>query len=84
MSDEPNLPPIPSLGDVLTRKNMEEFKTTILKCIKCGNKMKRPFEEGDYIYRKFQGKPCSKCSNEDYLILEIFADYRKSKKKEKK
>ncbi|MHA1820355.1 MAG: hypothetical protein ACTSU2_15075 [Promethearchaeota archaeon] len=82
MSDEPILPPIPAIGDVLTRKkNMKEFKTSILKCNQCGSKSKRPFEEGDYVFKEFSGKKCSKCGGTTYTIIEIFAEFKKSKSK---
>jgi len=79
-SEEPNLPPIPSIGDVLTRKkNFIEYKYTVLKCSSCNNKVERNFIEGDYIFKKLEGKPCEKCSNTQFIIIEIYSTYKKEK-----
>lgn len=81
MSDEPNLPPIPSIGDILTRKdNEKEFKTSIIECINCGKRTERPFQEGDYVFKVFEGQSCEKCSKTQKRIIEIFAEFRKVKK----
>ena len=85
MSDEPNLPPIPSIGDILTRKdNEKEFKTTIIECIGCGKRTEKPFQEGEFVFKIFEEKPCEKCSKTQFRIVEIFAEYKKVKKQESK
>ncbi len=79
MSEEPVFPPIPSIGEVLTRKkNMKEIKTTILKCKGCGNKTIRPFKEGDYVFKIIEEINCTKCLKKEYSIIEIFAEFKKT------
>ncbi|MHA1340993.1 MAG: hypothetical protein ACTSRZ_13665 [Promethearchaeota archaeon] len=85
MSEEPNLPPIPSIGDVLTRKKgYIEYKYTVLLCTSCNAKTERLFKEGDYVFKKIEDKPCQKCSNVEFTITEIYAEYKKEGKKNKK
>jgi hypothetical protein len=85
ISDEPQFPSIPSIGDVVTRKdNMKEFKTTVLKCIGCGHKKNRSFQEGDFVFKKFEEEECEKCGIHEYTIVEIFAVYKKEERRKKK
>jgi hypothetical protein len=83
MSEEPQLPPIPSLGENI-KKNMVEKKTSVLKCDKCGRKVKRPFEEGDFVFRKITGKECRKCQETKYTIIQIYGEWVKGNRKERK
>ena len=83
MSDEPTLPPIPSLGDNI-KKNMIEKKTSVLKCDNCGRKAKRPFETGDFVFRKLSGKECPKCTKTKYTIIQIYGEWVKANRKERK
>ena len=41
-------------------------------CIQCGQKLKRIFEDGDYVYK--DGELCKKCSNKT-LITAIYGEY---------
>lgn len=78
ISEEPQFPSIPSIGDVVTRKdNMKEFKTTVLKCSGCAHKKNRTFQEGDFVFKKIEEEKCEKCGNREYSVVEIFAEYKK-------
>jgi hypothetical protein len=84
MSEEPQFPPIPSMGEEI-KKNMIEKKTSILKCDNCGRSAKRPFEAGDYVFAKIEnGKSCPQCSNTNYTIMQIHGEWVKSSRKERK
>ena len=83
MSEEPQLPPIPSLGDKI-KKNMIEKKTSVLSCDNCGRKAKRPFESGDYVFLKLTGKECPKCSKKSYTITQVYGEWVKATRKERK
>jgi hypothetical protein len=41
-------------------------------CQSCGEKIRRSFEEGDYVFRA--GSPCKKCSS-DTIISSIYGEY---------
>ena len=85
ISDEPQFPYIPSIGDVVTRKdNLKEFKTTIFKCTDCGYKKNQPVQAGDFVFKKFKEDKCEKCGNHEYTIVEIFAEYKKEDKRKRK
>ncbi len=83
MSEEPQLPPIPSLGDNI-KKNMIEKKTSVLKCDNCGRKAKRPFEDGDFVFRKLSGKNCPKCNETKYTIIQVYGEWVKATRRERK
>jgi hypothetical protein len=42
-------------------------------CQSCGEKTRRQFEEGDYIYRS--GVRCEKCSSSKTLVTAIYGEY---------
>ncbi len=83
MSEEPQLPPIPSLGEEI-KKNMIEKKTSVLKCDSCGRKAKRAFEEGDYVFVKLDGKECPQCGKTKYSVIQIYGEWVKATRKERK
>ncbi|MHA1110656.1 MAG: hypothetical protein ACTSRE_06105 [Promethearchaeota archaeon] len=82
MSEVPQLPPIPSLGENI-KKNMIEKKTSVLKCDNCGRKAKRPFEVGDFVFRKLSGKNCPKCDKSQYTIVQVYGEWVKASRKER-
>lgn len=85
ISDEPQFPSIPSIGDVVTRKdNLKEFKTTVFKCTGCGHKKNQLFQEGDFVFKKFKEEECEKCGIHEYMIVEIFAEYKKEERRRKR
>ncbi|MBD3353530.1 MAG: hypothetical protein GF364_18750 [Candidatus Lokiarchaeota archaeon] len=85
MSEEPQLPPIPAIGDVLDRKDdMKEFKYTLYECLECGERNTRDFIEGDFVFKIFDGKKCENCNSNKYIIKKIYAEFKKSKKGKKK
>ena len=61
-----------------------EKKTTILKCENCERKAKRPFESGEFVFKKISGKPCPKCNKTNYIITQIFGEWIKGTRKELK
>ncbi len=81
MSDEPQFPQIPSLGDALIRKKkMEENKYSIIKCKSCKVKNERLFQDGDYVFKKLADEICSSCKEKTLYISEIFSEWKIPKK----
>lgn len=84
MSQEPNLPPLPSIGDVLTRKeDLKEYKTTVIKCLECNKTIERDFQDGDYVHKK-SGVKCKHCNRENAIITSIYANWEKPKEHRKR
>ena len=82
MSDEPQFPPIPSIGEILDRKKqMVEAKFSVVKCKSCGAKKERPFQEGDYVFKKLSEENCDSCKTENVFIAEIFSEWKMPEKK---
>lgn len=48
-------------------------------CQACGEKFRRNFEEGDYVFRS--GSACKKCSSSNTLIGAIYGEYPPENKK---
>ena len=48
-------------------------------CQSCGEKTRRQFEEGDYVYRS--GVQCKKCSSSNTLVTAIYGEYPAEEKK---
>lgn len=42
-------------------------------CGRCGEKERRPFEQGDYVFR--QGVRCKKCDSADTTISAVYGEY---------
>ena len=42
-------------------------------CQDCGEKTKRGFEEGDYVFKV--GSPCKNCSSKSTIINSIYGEY---------
>lgn len=84
MSDEPVLPLIPSIGDILIRKNMEELKFSVIKCNGCNSRNIRSFMEGDFLFKEFEDENCSKCNGILYQVIEIYAEFKKINKNQSK
>ncbi len=84
MAEDPQFPDIPALGDILDRKkNLEEFKYSIVKCKSCGVKNQRKFKEGDYVFKKVPEEQCDSCKKNDLIISEIFCEWKQPEKKKK-
>ncbi len=62
---------IPSIGE----KRGKQIVYTIEECMSCGEKKKRAFTLGDYVYKK--GGQCNKCSG-SILITMIYAEPMKA------
>ena len=75
MSDEPQLPPIPSIGGLekKERKRLKSIKISTIKC-QCGEQFQREFCEGDYLFKQVQEK-CPKCGNSQTTITEMYLEY---------
>ena len=82
MSEEPQLPMIPAIGDVLGRKDrVFQKNTTVVKCKNCHAKYSREFKVGDYIFKKLTDEQCNKCNKKDSLeIGEIYSEWIDPKK----
>ena len=83
MSEEPQLPLIPDLGDILDRKkSLVEKISTVLKCSSCNAKYDREFKPGDFTFKKLTDENCKECDEEKTLIIqEIYSEWIKPKKK---
>ena len=83
MSEEPQFPPIPAIGDVLDRKNRFIQKVySVIKCGNCKESFSRGFTPGDYVFKKILDKECEKCKRSKSLtIVEIYSKWIDPKKK---
>jgi len=83
MSDEPNLPPIPDIGEIVDRKDrFIERVHTVIKCDKCQNIFSRAFKPGDYVFKKVADEACTKCNlTKSTSIVEIYSEWIDPKKK---
>ncbi|MBY9003387.1 MAG: hypothetical protein KGD73_05400 [Candidatus Lokiarchaeota archaeon] len=82
MSEEPELPMIPDIGDILDRKDkMVEKITTVIKCRSCNIKYDRPFKPGDFTFKKLTDEKCKECSKDTLVIEEIYSEWINPKKK---
>lgn len=64
---------------ILFRKK-KEVKPEIYSedtCQSCGEKTRRCFEEGDYVYKR--GMQCKKCSSPDTLVSAVYGEYPEEK-----
>jgi DNA replicative helicase MCM subunit Mcm2 (Cdc46/Mcm family) len=86
MAEEPQLPPIPAIGEILDRKKkFVEKKHTVIKCSSCKETFSREFKEGDYVFKKLEGESCEKCQQKGSLtIIEIYSEWIDPKKNKKK
>mgnify|MGYP006277214829 CR=1 FL=1 len=77
MSEEPNLPPLPSLGDVLDRKERFIQKVfSVIKCDRCDETFTREFKKGDYTFKNVQGEKCSKCKESSQgTIIRVYSEW---------
>ena len=81
ISEEPQLPPIPSISDEYFRKDrVIERKYTVLKCQSCQAKYSRTFIEGDYTFKKGTDEECEKCKRRALTIEEIYSEFYDTKK----
>ena len=82
IGEEPELPPLPDIGDVLDRKKrFKERVKTVIKCDKCKEETIKPFTPGEYTFMKLSGEKCIKCDKKDTLtIVEIFSEWYDPKK----
>lgn len=46
-------------------------------CQSCGEKTRRRFEEGDYVYKT--GAQCKKCLSSDTLVTAVYGEYPEEK-----
>jgi hypothetical protein len=42
-------------------------------CNSCGDKERRPFEQGDYVFK--EGVRCKKCNSASTMISAIYGEY---------
>ena len=82
MSDEPQFPELPDIGEVLGRKDrFIQKKTTVLKCGECKAKYSREFKAGDYTFKKLDDEACEKCNRIKVLVVEeIYSEWFDPKK----
>jgi predicted RNA-binding protein len=83
MSETPEFPSLPDIGDILDRKKRFILKkTTVLKCKACNKKYSREFKEGDYIFKKLDDEECRECHGSKVLgVEEIYAEWIDPKQK---
>ena len=85
MAEEPQLPQIPDIGDILDRKkSLVEEITTVIKCRSCNVKYTRLFKPGDFTFKKLTDENCKECSKDNVLVIEeIYTEWINPKKKKK-
>lgn len=83
MSEEPQLPPIPALGDALDRKErFVERVYSVVKCKDCQVKYTRIFKPGDYTFKALINEKCEKCKSQKGLsVEEIYSEWIDPKKR---
>ena len=83
MGEEPELPMIPDIGDILDRKDkMVEEITTVIKCRSCNVKYNRSFKPGDFTFKKLTDEKCKECNKDNVLVIEeIYSEWIDPKKK---
>ncbi|MHA1914813.1 MAG: hypothetical protein ACW986_04905 [Promethearchaeota archaeon] len=86
MAEEPQFPPIPSVGDILDRKKrFIEKKHSVIKCKDCKETISREFKHGDFVFKKLMDEDCEKCSHKESLtVIEIYSEWIDPKKKKNK
>jgi hypothetical protein len=71
MSEEPQLPPLPAIGEILDRKDKFVQRVyTVIKCNECKEKFTRKFQPGDYTFKKLENEECKKCNKTGNSIIE--------------
>ncbi len=83
MSEEPELPMLPDIGEILDRKDrFVEKKHSVLKCNECKTTYTRDFKVGDYTFKKLTDEECSECKKSKSLTIEeIYSEWKDPKKK---
>ncbi|MFX1324835.1 MAG: hypothetical protein ACFE8N_07755 [Promethearchaeota archaeon] len=83
MAEEPQLPPIPDIGEIIDRKKrLVEQKQSVIKCSACEDDFSRVFKEGDFVFKKILDEKCKKCNKSGSLtIVEIYSEWIDPKKK---
>jgi hypothetical protein len=82
MSEEPQLPQLPDIGEILERKDkFVEKITSVIKCKACGAKYERSFKVGDFTFKSITDEECERCKAKGKLfIIEIFSEWIDPKK----
>lgn len=80
MSEEPQFPEIPDLGEIDRKDRFIQKKTTVIKCSDCKARKERPFVVGDYTFKKLTDEECEKCHSKMSTIEEIYAEWVDPKK----
>ncbi len=84
MSEEPQLPPIPSITDDWDRKkSFFERKNSVLKCGSCQADYTRAFKPGDFVFKELTDEECEKCQRRKLSIIEIYSEWINPKKEKK-
>ncbi|MHA2394128.1 MAG: hypothetical protein ACXAEX_19510 [Promethearchaeota archaeon] len=83
MAEEPQLPPIPAIGEILDRKKrFVEKKYSVIKCDACQDDFSRAFKAGDFVFKKLSDEKCEKCQKSGSLtVVEIYSEWIDPKKK---
>ena len=83
MAEEPQLPAIPAIGDILDRKKrFVEKKHSVIKCGNCSESFSRTFKPGDFVFKKLEDEECKKCNRAKTLtVVEIYSEWIDPKKK---
>ena len=86
MSDEPQLPMLPDIGEILGRKDrFVNNKYSVLKCRECKAKYTREFKQGDFTFKKLLDEECKECKKTSTLTIEeIYSEWVDPKKQKKK
>ena len=82
MTEEPQLPSIPDIGEIMDRKKrFVERKHSVIKCGSCKTDYTRSFKPGDFVFKKISDEGCNKCNRSKSLtIVEIYSEWIDPKK----
>jgi len=80
MSEEPQFPEIPDLGEIDRKDRFIQKKTSVLKCKECKTRKERSFKVGDYTFKNISDEECEKCHSKSLTIEEIYAEWVDPKK----
>ncbi len=77
MSEEPELPPLPAIGDILDRKDRFIQKVySVIKCRNCQKKYTREFKKGDFTFKELEDEKCLECQKSgNSVITEVYSEW---------
>ena len=87
MGEEPQFPPIPSIGDNVLgkRKRTIPREYTVLKCEHCKEEFTRSFKPGEHVFKKLDDEICPACKRRNTIsVKEIYSEWYDPNKEKSK